>query len=225
MAEPTLIAAVPPCGHCGRTPYHAADCPHAGEPWPPIKEEARTKLLHKGAKDSMDELGKRLSRLISEFNGRERDGQLPLATIPDSPETIAGRNAALHKLSSALLGKQCFLEVEELAKLTDEQRGSLQFWAASKKKGPILPEVLATAHVAGYIEPDDSQRCAKCGLQFPRGEGGFHMVDSLIGPLDCAGANLEESRPISKRGSKKTKKVDHDAVRSEQAAGQDEATR
>jgi len=25
---------IPACGHCGCTPYHAADCPHDGEPWP-----------------------------------------------------------------------------------------------------------------------------------------------------------------------------------------------
>ena len=182
-----------------------------------IKEEERTKRLHSDAKKERDDLGAQLSKLISDINNRKGDGvQPPLKTITDDPAaSIAARDSALQALSFALLGRQCFIEVADLAKLSDQDRGVLHAWATTTKKGPILPFVLGSAHVADHLTPE-GQCCTKCGYKFPRDkyETPF-LAGSRIG-LDCMGANLDEARPIAKRGSKKTKKVDHDGERAEQ---------
>lgn len=183
-----------------------------------IKEEERTKKIHASAKTERDELGKELSDTIAKLNGQRGSIQPPLKTIVDEPtsEPTAGRDALLQDLSFKLLGRQCFLTVTELAGLSDEDRGALHTWATAKKRGPLYPPVLATAHVAA--EPGtDGQHCAKCGALLPREEGAMpYVVKSFVG-FGCVDAEPEEARPIAKRGSKKTKKVEPEAERVEQA--------
>lgn len=190
-----------------------------------VEEASREYLVKKedakDAKDALDERQETLNRLICRYRDRSRGvkvEQPPLKTL-DPAESIAARDTALQSLSFALLGRQCFIEVADLATLSDQDRGALQAWATSTKKGPVLPMVLATAHVAR----EDGIACRKCGLVFFRGpDDPLFAAQSLHG-LDCKGVDLEDARPVKKRGSKKAKKIDHDAERQQQTT--DKATR
>jgi len=172
----------------------------------------------KGAKDELNLKREMLDRLIKRFRDQSRGVQREqprLATVrEDAPETIAGRDAALQSLAFALLGRQCFIDVAELAKLSDADRGALHDWATSKRKGPVLPAVLFTAHVAR----EDGIACAKCGLVFPRETADPAFVaKSLIG-LDCKGADLDDYEVVQpRRRAAKRAKVDHDGERQAQA--------
>lgn len=138
------------------------------------------------------------------------EDEAPRSTRP-APMWEEPSPESLQALQRALLEKRCFLTAELLAALTDAEREGLAKWAKAKG-GPVWPPVLAKSHVAGEA-PDGSITCRKCGQPFP--------ADSQVGDiagLDCAGVDLEDARPIAKRGSKKTKKVDHDALRDDQAS-------
>lgn len=152
-------------------------------------------------------------------DGDDDDDDRPSRSATIWDEGAATSTDTLQTLSFALLGKQCFLDVVQLATLTDAEREDLAKWAKAKK-GPVWPPALGRSHVAAAPPADGRQVCRKCGLVL---HGDRDPVDppfvegSIIG-LDCAGVDLEESRPIAKRGSKKTKKVDPETERRQQAA-------
>jgi hypothetical protein len=136
---------------------------------------------------------------------------------PPSAQTFTPEeeHAALQTLSHSLLGKQCFLKVDELRTLTDAEREGLTKWAKAKG-GPVWPPVLGKSHVAGKPDADGKQVCSKCGLPLRDGTEAMTYVNrSMIG-LDCPGVDLEDARPVAKRGSKKTKKVDPEGERAAQ---------
>lgn len=163
----------------------------------------------------------------------EADPSLDFADDEESEDDVTDKRPApmfdentppshdvLQKLSFALLGKHCFLEEEQLAKLTDAQREGLAKWAKGKN-GPVWPPVLASSHVAGKLGADGSQPCTKCGLVLYNAEmtaAVAYTEKSIVG-LDCPGVDLDDAVPQpKKRGSKKTKRIDHDAERREQTA-------
>lgn len=106
---------------------------------------------------------------------------------------------ALQTLKVALLGKQCFLKVEQLATLTAAQREDLARWAKAKK-GPVWPPVLGGSHVAGK-PATQGQVCRKCGLVLTPVESGTPYTEGSIIGLDCPGVDLEDARPLKKRGT------------------------
>jgi hypothetical protein len=139
------------------------------------------------------------------------DAATPLRPAPmwddDHPAAAAGSDEdSLQHLSSALLGKQCFLDVEHLRTLSMAEREGLAKWA-TVKGGPVWPPVLAKSHIVGPPNDDGQRLCSKCWQDFPVDDGVTYAKKSIIG-LDCAGVDLEDARPIAKRGSKRTKKVD-----------------
>lgn len=127
------------------------------------------------------------------------------------PAAMWDEGEVVQALQHALLAKRCFLTIDMLDSLSDAEREGLAKWARAKG-GPVWPPVLAKSHVAGEA-PDGSIGCRKCGQPFP--------ADSQVGDiagLDCAGVDLEDARPIAKRGSKKTAKIDPEAERAAQSA-------
>lgn len=146
----------------------------------------------------------------------EDDAATPLRPAPMWDDNDTPSAVDLQSLMFALLGKQCFLEEEQLAALSADQRAALAFWATAKRAG--RPPVLDTAHVAGAANTDGVQVCAKCGLVLKDGgpdQQSTYVEKSLIG-LDCPGVDLEDARPVSKRGAKSKARRDPEGEASQQ---------
>lgn len=88
---------------------------------------------------------------------------------------------------------------------------------------PFLEAFARRAHVAGEADTEAGrgQACTRCGLQLRDdvglAEAGAYPTGAHVG-LDCEGAAAEASRPIRRRGSRKTSRVDPEKERADQVA-------
>lgn len=156
---------------------------------------------------------------------------------PLHPEhvTAAAIRAASEALRADLVAVDVYLALDELDALDYEDAHELGAWASalhisrtsdSSIVVPVRPALLDQACQAA--EPGtDRQGCRVCGTTLVRASGEPYPAGALVG-IDCLGAEVEESRPVAKRGAKKSrKKIDHDAIAKEQRmtlAKDDEAT-
>lgn len=172
----------------------------------------------KELRDALNSRREELDALIRGYRDQSRNGvvmQPRLRTIreaADENEDIEQRRA---RIAVEVKERGLYVDAADLADLTREDLDTLDRWV--RTPGPVPPELLSRAHVAGEIGPiGEQQLCTRCGHMLALADDAYE-VGAFVG-MNCPGVSIEKARPTAKRGAKKRKKADPEAERAQQRA-------